>query len=196
MTQGFAKNFNSSYAKDGLKGHTGWDFVLGYKSPIQAVTDGEVYSTREPTSNVDRYTAVYQIVDEQYFSYEVSYGHLAEIKVKKGEMVRVGDTIGLEGNFGLCYRNGVKVTPAQKKLGWGSHLHFQIRKCKRVEKKEKGKTYLRDNSRYLKRNNMYYEVVDYDNGFNGCVDPNLFIKISLAKLLDIFALLRKLGILK
>lgn len=197
LSQPFAKNYNSYYKEGGLKGHTGEDYVNGWKSEIVASTDGLIYSVKEPTSDTEKYSCVYQLIDTPDFAYEVSYGHIAKSFVKKGQMVKAGDKIALEGNFGACYRGGKRVTPAEKKLGWGSHLHFQVRKCKRVPKRERGKTYLRDDKGYYRnKDREYYEVVNYENGYNGCVDPELFYPISSAVLLKILLLLKKLGILK
>jgi Putative peptidoglycan binding domain len=66
-----------------------------------------------------------------------------------------------------------KVIMEQKPSGKGSHLHFQVRKCIKVEKRNKKKTYLRNSEGFL-YDDGFYEVVDYDNGYNGCIDPGLF----------------------
>lgn len=194
LTQGFAKNANPYYKGVGLKGHTGEDYIIGWKQPIEAVVSGEVYSTLNfRNSDTEAYRAVYQIVDTTEFSYEVSYGHLDSTPVSKGQFIKQGEVIGYEGNYGMCYSGGKRVTPAQKKTGRGSHLHFQVRKCKRVKSRERGKEYLRDSAKYLKRDGYYYEVVDYDNGYNGCVSPSLFYELSLSLVIRI---LKMLGIIK
>jgi murein DD-endopeptidase MepM/ murein hydrolase activator NlpD len=194
LTQAFGKNANVSYKQSGLEGHTGEDYVLGWKKPIKAVVDGEVYSTLNlKSTDTDRYRAIYQIVDLEEASYEVSYGHIDASLVSIGDMVHAGQIIATEGNFGLCYSGGKKVTPAQKKTGKGSHLHFQVRKCTRVKTRERGRTYLRNSKGYLKRNGFYYEVVDYDKGYSGCVNPSMFYEIGLGVVLRI---LRLFGLIK
>ena len=196
VTQKFGKNFNSSYSEGGLKGHTGIDYVNGHKSVINAVVNGEVYSTlnmRNP--DTDKYRAVYQLVDGVETAYEVSFGHVDKSFVSKGEYVYSGQPLATQGNFGLCYTNGKKVTKAQKKLGIGSHLHFQARKLVKVKKRDRKKKYLRDNNQYLKRDGYYYEVVNYDNGYNGCVDPALHYSLSLKELFNLILILKRLGII-
>lgn len=194
LTQGFAENANASYRQAGLKGHTGEDYVIGFKQAINAVVDGEVYSTY-PARSYSKYSAVFQIVDLDDYSYEISYGHLDTITVKKGQLVKKGEAVGTEGNRGLSYSNGVLVNDTQKKTGQGSHLHFQVRKCVKVDKREKGKKYLRSSRGYLRSDKQYYEVVEYSNGYNGCVDPNMFYEggVGQIKLMKkIISLLTKL----
>jgi murein DD-endopeptidase MepM/ murein hydrolase activator NlpD len=181
LTQPFAVNYNSSYAQDGLRGHTGEDYVIGYDKVIVAAITAPVYSIlNQDNPDFQKYRAVFQIYDDGDFSYEISYGHLKNITVKEGEIVTAGSPVGTEGNYGTCFYGGKLVTNEEKARGTGagSHLHFQVRKCIRVAKRASGKMYLRNSEGYLKRNGMYYEIVAYDNGYNGCVEPSLFYKKS------------------
>jgi murein DD-endopeptidase MepM/ murein hydrolase activator NlpD len=195
LTQGFAENANPYYKGVGLKGHTGHDFVIGYNKPIKASVSGEVYSLLK-ARNKDGYQAIYQIVDDGDFSYEVSYGHLNDFNVKAGLYVNAGDIIGFEGNYGECYSGGVRVPLSEKDSGKGSHLHFQFRKCIRVKKTSQGKKYILTSRGKLKREGFYYEIVDYDNGYNGCIDPSPFYSVTVAQILNIVAILRRLGLIK
>lgn len=193
-TQKFGENATDTYKKQGLISHTGEDYSNGWKSPIKASITGEVYST----VNVDnpsyiRYRAIFQIIDTPDFSYEIAYGHIHDCFVKKGDIVKVGQVIATEGNWGDVYVNGKKPTTAERKFGAGSHLHFQVRKCIRVNEIKKGKKYLRDNNGYLIRNGFYYEIVDYDNGVNGCVNPALFYELDDSV---VFKILKLLGLIK
>lgn len=188
MTQPFGVNYNSSYKEMGLKGHPGIDYFFGYRKPIVAAVDGKVSAIRK-AYNPNVYSAVYQIIDLEKVSYEVSYGHLCEIYVKEGDYVKKGQIIGLEGNFGLSYSNGVLVSKEEKATGKGSHLHFQARLCQLVKERDKKKTYLRNSKGYITKYRKYYEVIDYDNGFNGCIDPAIFFpkeSNSLLKFLNLF----------
>lgn len=180
LTQPFGVNYNNSYASAGLKGHSGQDFCIGWKAPIKATVTGEVFSIlNEHNPNTDKYRAVFQLVDDVEYSYEVSYGHIDSALCKEGEMVQVGQPIATEGNYGLCFTNGKQVTPEEKATGKGSHLHFQVRKLIRVPKRNKGKTYIRNSEGYVVRKGMYYEVFDYSNGFNGCISPDQFYSPTL-----------------
>jgi len=194
LTQRFGGNATSIYNDQGLIGHTGEDWYVGFKKDIKAVVDGEIYSTINLRSNdPTRYTAIYQLVETIDFAYEVSYGHINECFVEIGDMVKAGDIIATEGNRGDVFFNGIAPTLAQRALGLGSHLHFQIRKCIRVPERTRGKQYLKNAKGYLKKDGKYYEVVDYDNGYNGCTDPSMFYEISLS---FVIKLLKLLGLIK
>lgn len=174
LTQGFGEN-PSIYKP--LKGHPAEDYVVGFRKPIQASVTGYIYSIlNQFNPDPQKYRAIYQIYDEldSDISYEVSYGHIYDTNHREGDVVEAGQTIGTEGNFGFCFVGGKEVTREEKPTGKGSHLHFQVRKCKRVTKVSKGKRYLRNSEGNFKKNGMYYEIVDYDNGYNGLITPAQF----------------------
>lgn len=174
--QPFAGNFNPLYANAGLKGHGAIDYPAPYGTTMYAVTDCYVYSTINMGASPDRYRAVYTIVDDPDFSYEISYGHVIDSLVPVEAHISRGTPIARVGNFGDVYSGGHYVTKEEKIAGStaGSHIHFQIRKCKRVLERASKKQYIRDQYGYVKINGFYYEVQDYDNGYNGCVDPAQF----------------------
>lgn len=175
MTQPFGANANPSYKGAGLKGHSGQDFSIGFKKTIKAATTGLVYSLMNmKDKNPDKYRAVFQMIDDKDFSYEVSYGHVDKSFVVEGQIVKVGEPIATEGNWGTCYVSGKLVTPEEKPSGKGTHLHFQVRKCIKVKARTSGKQYIRSSEGFLKSGKLFYEVVDYENGYNGCIDPAQF----------------------
>jgi len=175
MTQGFGENKNPSYKNSGLLAHTGQDYTIGFKKTINATVTGLVYSLMNMTNkDTTKYRAVFQMIDDKDFSYEVSYGHVDKSFVTEGQIVKAGEPIATEGNWGTCYVSGNLVTPEEKPTGKGTHLHFQVRKCIRVKKRTSGKQYIRNSEGFLKSGKLFYEVVDYENGYNGCVSPNLF----------------------
>lgn len=174
--QPFSKNYNTYYAEDKLLGHTGYDMNTFWGDTIFASCDAYCYLIgNEGNKDPMKYRAVYTVVDdiEGGVSYEVSYGHLNEVFVKAGSFVKFGDKLGTEGNTGDVASGGKKVTKDMKLQGStaGTHLHFQVRLLKKVDKKEKGKTYLYFGS---KINGSIYEIPYYNNGFKGCVDPEPF----------------------
>lgn len=178
VTQGFSKNLNTYYAEGGLLGHTGVDMWREHGTEILCGVGGYVYQTlNQGNPDPMRYRGVYTIVEEDGVAYEVSYGHLGEIFVNVGDTIKVGDKIGTQSNTGDVASWGNKVTKAMKLAGStaGSHLHFQVRLLKKVDKKEKGKNYLNQ-----KINGSYYEIPLYKNGFNGCIDPSQFIQEQTA----------------
>lgn len=179
VAQNFGDNDNGSYATDGLKGHTAIDLVSTYDAPIKAAITGEVYSVyHKDDPDPMNYRAVFQIYDDIDYSYEVSYGHCDKILVSEGDIAVQGSQLATEGNTGTVYTGSHLVTREEKLAGSraGFHVHFQVRKCVRVAARDKTKTYLENEYGLLKRNGFYYEVVDYNNGYNGCVDPLPFLK--------------------
>lgn len=83
-----SKNIYSTV--DGIVEYAGWESSLNHKKGF-----GQ-YVRIKQNGTVDRY----------YF------GHLSSIKVKKGQVVKCGDLIGIEGNTGYSF---------------GSHCHYCVR---------------------------------------------------------------------
>lgn len=177
-TQGFAKNYNTYYAESGKLGHSGIDYWQPHGTEILCGIDGYVFAiANKDNKDLMRFRAVYTLVEADGVSYEIAYGHLGDIFVKEGDYVKIGDRLGTQSNTGNVATNGVKVTREMKALGSGagSHLHFQVRLLKKVDKKEKGKNYLMG----LVNGNLY-EIPLYKNGFNGCIDPAPFMQNKTA----------------
>ena len=174
--QPFTGNFNPLYANAGLKGHGAIDYPAPYGTTMYSVVDCYVYSNINMGASPDRYRAVYTIFDDPDFSYEISYGHVIDSLVPLEAHIARGTPIARVGNFGDVYTGGHYVTKEEKIAGStdGSHIHFQIRKCKRVQDLNENKEYLKNQNGYVKMNGYYYEIQDYDNGYNGCIDPAQF----------------------
>lgn len=177
VSQRFGINGTPLYNKQGLLGHPAMDAVDYHESPIYASHDGWVSAVGNK-NNIDlmKYRAVYTIIESDGVTYELSYGHCLDIYVEEGQEVKAGEVIATQGNTGNCYTNGVLVTREMKQAGSGagSHLHYQLRLVKKVDKIEKGKKYLTNSKGKVKKDG-YYEIVDYANGYAGCVDPEPFL---------------------
>lgn len=180
ITQKYAENANTYYAEGGRKGHGAFDLVgIGDKN-IYASCDGYVYShINKDNPDLMRYRAVYQLVEDNGIFYELSYGHADKILVEPKTYVKRGDLLMTEGNTGNVASGGVKVTLKMKQDALpnkpGAHLHWQLRQVLPVDKKEKGKTYLTDANGTFKKDGKYFEVLNYTNGYSGCVDPEPFV---------------------
>lgn len=178
ITQGFSLNANTYYAEDKLLGHTGIDMWRPHGSEILCGVEGLVFSVvNRDNPDLMRYRCVYMLVEVDGIAYEVSYGHLGEIYVQEGDIVKVGDRIGTQSNTGDVASGGVKVTKEMKALGSGagSHLHYQVRLLKKVAKKETGKQYL-----FKKLNGSFYEIPNWKNGFKGCINFAGFLQDKTA----------------
>ena len=93
--------------------HTGMDLVGLSSKELIAVCDAVVLQSRIVTDRTDltwqwgNYVAL-----GTPEGYRVIYAHLSKRKVKKGDVVRRGDVIGVEGDTGYSF---------------GSHCHLEVR---------------------------------------------------------------------
>ncbi|MDR1848044.1 MAG: M23 family metallopeptidase [Bacteroidales bacterium] len=97
---------SSNYGWRWNRPHTGVDIALNIGEPVFAAFDGVV--------RVAKTNGGYgkMVLIRHYNNLETLYGHLSEIKVKSGQIVKAGDIIGLSGNTGHST---------------GPHLHFECR---------------------------------------------------------------------
>jgi len=186
VSQKFGENGNSLYAGQGLKGHTTYDFAVPWGTPLRACVDGPVYSVmHKDDPDPSQYRAVFQLIENGGVFYEVSYGHMNDIYVAPGQTVKAGDIIGTVGNTGPVYHNGVAVTKEARLAGSheGAHLHGpQVRPCRRVKVSSPNSQLLSDGFGVLRdADGYYFEVINYQNGYNGCVTPALFFNGVLAE---------------
>lgn len=186
ITQRFGDNANISYARDGLKGHTAYDWGMPYGAPIpNCVKDAYCYSRmHEGDPTLMDYRAVFFIVETETGVYEVSYGHLSGFVAEVGKIYQPGDVIGYVGNTGDVFSGQHEVTEAEKDAGShsGAHLHGpQIRPLRKVLQFTKGSIRIYSEAgSYLKLGDYFFEVLDYNNGYNGCVSLAPFSTETLA----------------
>jgi len=180
ITQRFGENGNPSYARDGLKGHTAYDWGVPWGTPIPNCVEGlYVYSLlNKDNPDPTRYRAVCGIVETDNGGvYEITYGHCSAITAEVGKTYKVGDVIAKVGNTGDVWVGAHEVTKAERQQGSqaGAHLHGpQIRVLKKTRYTSTYKNYLYDDKGFLCINGWYYGVPDYDNGYNGCVSLRSF----------------------
>ena len=86
--------------------HYGVDLKLQTGDPVVAAFDGMV--------RISKYNKSFGhvVVIRHFNGLETLYAHLSKRKVKPGDLIEAGDTLGLGGNTGRSY---------------GSHLHFEVR---------------------------------------------------------------------
>ena len=103
---------------DGATGdHQGIDIHATRESKVLAVADGKVYYTSPPGQLNDK--AGYFIEISHRGGVFSRYLHLTSVNVKKNDIVRAGDVIGLAGNTG--------VTNVGSSGDERIHLHFELR---------------------------------------------------------------------
>lgn len=179
VTQSFGQNANTLYQSTGLKGHTAIDWQATWDTPgINCADDAYCYSViNRDNPDLSKYRAVFTLVETLAGSYEVSYGHCNQILAEVGKTYQTGDVLYTAGNTGSVFFAGKEVTTAMKLSGirTGTHFHApQVRPVKRVDKTDAKHQYLSDGYGLLKKDGQYFQVIDPDNGFNGCIDPAPF----------------------
>ena len=99
---------------------------------------------------------------------------MSEIDCEIGDHVNVGDTLGKEGNHGIVYSGNILITLAMQKAGdqRGHHRHYQKRPVIKT-KTLKGTGLQGTPSPYRDPDGFYYQVYNYENGFDGCIDWTL-----------------------
>ncbi len=91
--------------------HLGLDLARPAGTPVLAPADGVVVATGSP-AGTGRYRGYGNfIVLAHQGAVETLYGHLEEVDVRAGDVVRTGQRIGLEGSTGYSS---------------GPHLHFEV----------------------------------------------------------------------
>lgn len=173
ISQGFGENAVNAYFP--LKGHTGVDSGCGYGTSILSYYDKEyVYKVLDkdhPANDGSGFTGVFTLVEKDGEVFEFLYGHCNPL-VTVGQILTKGTLIGTEANNGEVYQNGERITLEMQKAGdtRGSHRHDQKRPLKKMKGYDMSKRYLTDKYGLLLKDGFLYEIVDYDNGYNGCVD--------------------------
>lgn len=89
-------------------GHDGIDIDTKMGDMVRASASGTVVFAAEEKTRFGR-----QVLIDHGNGWQTSYGHLSRITVKKGDVVKIGERIGLAGDAGIATR---------------PELHFEIRK--------------------------------------------------------------------
>jgi len=180
ITQGYKQIANASGT------HSGIDESCGYRSLVYGLKKMKVYKVLDdahPANDGSGYWGVFGICDEGNGVYsEWQSGHLDEIHVAPGNTTNPWTVLGLEGNHGEVYSNGVRITLEMQRAGdtRGHHRHWNkkfIEKVHLSEREDKPGTYLTAwgkefNFPYKDDGGFYYRILNYDNGLRGSVDPS------------------------
>jgi murein DD-endopeptidase MepM/ murein hydrolase activator NlpD len=98
-------------------GHNGLDFGLPEGNQVKAVFPGlVVFAGLDPETSVNSKAGYGNYVRIQGVCFQVIYGHLTTIQVKRDDQVQTGQVIGLSGGS----------TPPTG-FSTGPHLHFELR---------------------------------------------------------------------
>lgn len=179
IAQAFGENANGSYARDGLKGHPAIDFGAPWGAPIRSASRGlgRVYKKfNEQNPDLSRYRAPCELIDLDDCVIEITYGHCNDITCLLGT-VKPLQILATVGNTGSVFDGSHEVTEAEKEAGshGGAHLHFQLRKCQKVTDILATEQYLQGIDGNVFYDGFYYHVPEYNNGYNGCIDPQPYL---------------------
>lgn len=175
--QGFGENMNPSYKDGGLKGHSGVDQNCGFGSPIYSQHSGIAYKVltkSHPANDGTGFTGVFMIVDDGIECFEWLVGHCDPV-VTEGQKIEKGELIGFEANHGTVFSGNMQITLAMQQAGdtRGSHRHTQKRPVRpmRMAAGIMLSSFGNGNQPYRSPDGFYYQIIDFFNGYNGCVDP-------------------------
>ncbi len=176
ITQKFLENVVSIYKDNGLAGHTGIDYMLGYGKPVFCDNAGIVYKVIREGELPSNWAGVYMLCSDEKGAVEITYGHLSRIDVEEGQYVGAGTQVGLEGNKGDVFYGGLRITPEQQRAGdkRGSHVHEAWRPVAFKKKATTGEHYLRKKDGSLYEKQGFYEVMLNSDQTRGCIDPLLY----------------------
>lgn len=103
LSQGFGENKVSYYKDNGLKGHTGYDWVTLKDEKIY--WDCSVIGTVLYTGYNDIAGYFAMIITETSGIYRHYFGHLKSVTCKAGQMLDSGELIGVADNTGISTGN-------------------------------------------------------------------------------------------
>lgn len=109
-----ASNLFGKVRNNNTKNHQGFDYYALEGTEVYAVANGEVVYIVDPPLGDYGKQIVIKIDNSKYYAF---YAHLLQIDVKKGDIVKKGDTIGKTGITGN----------AKTFRGLDQHLHFECR---------------------------------------------------------------------
>jgi len=167
VTQWFGENPELYMVVCKMKSHNGIDIVAPWYTPLYAVESGTVCEVKTDPSG---YGMHLRFLTGDKTSKEVqrewTYGHLANIDVKVGDKIVVGQKIANMGNTGFVVSDinasGFWVKGSNKYSG--THLHLT---CREFKYSKKGWSYY--------PNTPKVEILNYNNGWNGAMDfVNMF----------------------
>lgn len=111
VMQWFGQNLVPFYKELGWKGHNGIDLKAMMRTRVYSMCDGIVDDISNSWGAIWIVTDTYTI-DGSKCRFKVAYGHLSDIDVEIGQVIKTGDFIGLSGN---CFDKETEVLTSD---GW------------------------------------------------------------------------------
>lgn len=121
IRRNWTSNLFGKVRNNNTKNHQGFDYYALEGTEVYAVANGEVvYIVDAPLGDYGKQIVI-KIDNSKYYAF---YAHLLQIDVKKGDIVKKGDTIGKTGITGN----------AKTFRGLDQHLHFECRTAAKLGK--------------------------------------------------------------
>ncbi|NYD53475.1 M23 family metallopeptidase [Microbacterium pseudoresistens] len=96
--------------RDGVM-HEGIDLIPGLGAPIQAIADGTVRLATESDGGYGVGAYIDHVIDGRVVTSHYAHMQYGSLRMKTGDVVKVGDIVGLTGDTGHSF---------------GAHLHFEL----------------------------------------------------------------------
>ena len=112
--------------------------------------------------------------DDKGICREWIYWHtMSNLKFSLDKLVQQGEVVGYEGNSGSIFSNGVEVSDNLKGVSpyFGTHLHWGKRLVKKTKTPTGDVLAGVDGKLYQDSQGFYYEVLNFNNGVKGFIDP-------------------------
>jgi len=168
VTQYFAEN-PALYSRFGLAYHNGVDYVRPHGSPMYAIEEATVVEVNDHPEGFGRHLRLISTKPDKSGLYrEWTYGHCDKILVKQNDIVFEGKHIANMGNTGFVVSNSNGNGFWNFNPYAGTHLHLGLRLVK----------ILPTGGWRYPGNNLRLEVLDYENGVRGSIDPAPYLKGS------------------
>ncbi len=184
ISQYFGENA-TLYRRFGLAYHNGIDLVRPHGTPLLAIEDGIVVSVMEEKGGWGRHIRFISAQSDDKGLYrEWIYAHNSKHYVKVGDVVKEGQHIADMGNSGFVVTGQTDWMRSNPYAG--THLHLGLRM---IRKTNRGWSY--------PGSAIKLDIVNYDNGVKGAIDPLPLIARIDAKpprpqMLQIIGLLERL----
>ena len=160
VTQWFGEN-PQLYARWGMLYHNGVDIVRPHGTPMYAIEDATVVQVNDDPNGFGKHVRIISSQPDSDGLYrEWTYGHCDKIHVLVNDKVFAGQHIADMGNTGFVVSGATpfwKVNPFA-----GTHLHLGLRRVR---------LNVSSGWRYKGSNLPRMQVMEYENGVRGAVDP-------------------------
>ena len=178
VTQKFGESADFYLKRFGITGgHNGVDIVSFHGDSIYCPEDGTIVRTYDIShGSVTAGFGIWLVgnPDENNESNIWILWHtMSNLNCIEGQKVKQGDVLAYEGDSGSVYTGGVQVPDSKKGLPPypGTHLHWGKIKAKRVLESSNQCLANLQGVSYRDSDNYLYEIIDFNNGMRGCINP-------------------------